>query len=78
MALMFVVEKDERKCGGCNWPVYRLFVLADTQADADALYEMGEAGLCGECMCELSVDGERLVTRPFGEDRLLSTKAGIG
>ncbi|MEM3095511.1 MAG: hypothetical protein QXV62_00745 [Nitrososphaerota archaeon] len=37
--------EDEVKCGGCNWEVTRLYVLADTEEEAVELVRMGEAGL---------------------------------
>ena len=46
----------EVKCGGCNWRVSRLFVLADSREQALQMIKNGEAGLCGECMSELIVD----------------------
>ena len=48
---------DREKCGGCNWEVTNLYVLASSQEEADELYVSGEAGLCGDCMGELLVEG---------------------
>lgn len=44
------------KCGGCNWEQSRLFVLADSQEEADAIYLSGDGGLCGDCFAELLHD----------------------
>jgi len=57
MKVFLVAEGEWVKCGGCNWPVYHLFALADSQDEANALFERGEAGLCGDCLAELLFDG---------------------
>jgi len=45
---------EEEKCGGCNWRVSKLYLLADSQEEADQLYrEYGDKGLCGECLAEM-------------------------
>ncbi|HUV52732.1 MAG TPA: hypothetical protein VMW64_06620 [Dehalococcoidia bacterium] len=44
------------KCGGCNWEQGRLFVLADSQEEADAIYLSGDGGLCGDCFADLLQD----------------------
>jgi len=49
---MFRLE-SEGKCGGCNWAVSFVYVLAETEQQAKELYEKGEAGLCGDCMCDM-------------------------
>jgi len=55
--------EDEVKCGGCNWRTYNLYVLADTREEAKDLLRKGEAGLCGECMCDLLSEGKyRILT----------------
>jgi hypothetical protein len=41
------------KCGGCNWEQSQLFVLADSQKEADAIYLSGDGGLCGDCFAQL-------------------------
>ena len=53
------VDEDEPKCGGCNWRVGRLYALAETQEEANALYQSGDAGLCGDCMADLLVETSR-------------------
>jgi len=54
---MFPIVKEDAKCGGCNWPASHQYVLATTEKEAKALYRRGEAGLCGDCMCDLLVEG---------------------
>ena len=44
------------KCGGCNWRVSQLFVLAKNEEEAIELIKKGEAGLCGDCFGELLAD----------------------
>jgi hypothetical protein len=63
MSKLFIVstEEEEPKCGGCNWRVGRLYALAETQEEAQELYGNGDAGLCGDCMCDLIVEGGRTV-----------------
>ena len=64
---IFEVEPTD-KCGGCNWPAYKLFVLAETQEVADELYRQGDAGLCGECFGELLVEvGYRVINPDIWE-----------
>jgi hypothetical protein len=50
------VSDEEIKCGGCNWRVTRLFVLAESKSDAVKLVKEGNAGLCGECFMEMVVE----------------------
>jgi hypothetical protein len=44
---------EELKCGGCNWHVSNLFVLATNKKEALRMYRRGEAGLCGDCFGEM-------------------------
>ena len=44
------------KCGGCNWEVSRLYVLAENREQALQLIKKGEAGLCGDCMSDMLVE----------------------
>ena len=44
------------KCGGCNWEQSQLFVLADSQEEADEIYLAGDGGLCGDCLADLLQD----------------------
>ena len=48
---------DGVKCGGCNWRVSYLYVLAGSREEALKMIENGEAGLCGNCMSDLIVEG---------------------
>jgi len=51
---VFKVAEDG-KCGYCLWDG-PLYALAESQEAAEALYEKGDAGLCGECLIDLMVD----------------------
>jgi len=53
----------EVKCGGCNWRVSRLFVLADNRDEALQMIKNGEAGLCGECMAEMLAEGDYEISK---------------
>jgi len=61
---MFEVGRDEeeKKCGSCNWKVAKVYLLAESQEEADKLYEeSGEEDgeprdLCGDCMYEMLVE----------------------
>ncbi len=53
----------EPKCGECNWEQSRLFVLACSQKEADALYLSGDAGLCGECFAEFLQEENYKISR---------------
>jgi len=44
---------EELKCGGCNWRVSNLYVLARDVEEARQLLKRGEAGLCGDCFSEM-------------------------
>jgi hypothetical protein len=44
---------EELKCGGCNWHVSNLFVLATNKKEALGMYRRREAGLCGDCFGEM-------------------------
>ncbi len=57
---LFTVNKEENgaRCNGCNWKVSRLYALASSQKEADELYKNGEAGLCGDCIADLLVEGK--------------------
>ena len=58
---LFVVNSaktdEAAKCGGCNWEVSQLYAIARSQEDADKLFKSGDAGLCGDCLCDLLVEG---------------------
>ena len=50
------------KCGYCNWHVTNLYVMASDQDAADKQFQSGELGLCGDCMCELLMDGSYTIS----------------
>ena len=55
---VFRFEDDEWgwKCGYCNWNVRNPYVLAESREEALSLLERGEAGLCGDCFCDLLIE----------------------
>ncbi len=57
MSRLFTVA-DEAKCGGCLWNG-RLFVIADSQQEADKAYKTGNGGLCANCIVNLLGEEER-------------------
>jgi hypothetical protein len=61
---------DTVKCGGCNWAVSRLYVLATSKKEAVRLFKRGEAGLCGDCFCDMLAEGgyEIVPTRRKGAE----------
>lgn len=56
-----IYTADVEKCGGCNWEVENIYRMADTQEQANAEFKEEQRGLCGDCMCELLVDGEYII-----------------
>jgi hypothetical protein len=56
MSKLFLVNNNEVKCGACNWETGSLYILANTQEEAESLYLDGKAGMCGECMCNFLVE----------------------
>jgi hypothetical protein len=56
---MFIVTNDQ-KCGGCNWRVSNLYLMAESQKEANRLLKetrkMGGNALCCDCMAELLTD----------------------
>ena len=61
LQLFDVSGHDDEKCGGCNWRVAKLYALATSQKDAEKLKKKGEAGLCGDCMSQMLVEGKYAV-----------------
>ena len=61
---MFEVDRGNKtkKCGCCNWQVSKVYLLAETEEQADQIFnESGEEdneprGLCGDCMCEMLME----------------------
>jgi len=49
----FSSEARDGKCGGCNWSVDYLYVLAISEEEAEELLRKGEAGLCGYCLSDM-------------------------
>jgi len=47
---------DDMECGGCGWSQLYLYVLASSMEAARKMLLASEAGLCGECMCDLLVE----------------------
>jgi len=78
MKVFLVAEGKPVKCGGCNWPVYHLFALANSQDEANALFESGEAGLCGDCLTELLFDGRYEILRGGRETMIVKCPACRG
>lgn len=50
-------ESERKKCGCCNWKVAKVYLMADSQEEAEKAWSENERGLCGDCMGELLVDG---------------------
>ena len=60
---LFAFQKDEAvNCGGCNWGASILFVVANTRNRAETMLCMGEAGMCGECMCEMLAEIKAVIS----------------
>lgn len=58
---IFRVAGDNR-CG-CCLSYANLYVLAETQKEADKIYKNDSTeGLCGDCMFELVLDGKYEIT----------------
>jgi len=58
---IFLVAQDE-KCGGCNWRVNNLYLIAETQEEAEELYRENNRGLCADCLVEMVIEaGWRIV-----------------
>jgi len=68
MKVFLVAEGEWTKCGGCNWPVYHLYALADSEDEANALFKSGQAGLCGDCLAELLLDGRYEILKAAKEE----------
>ena len=58
----YPVHEDTEKCGGCNWEVGEVYVIAASKSEADKLYHEEGYGLCSECITDL-IREERLVLR---------------
>ncbi len=65
MAKLYLVGKEEsEKCGSCNWHATKVFLMADSQEEANALYGENDRGLCGECMAELLQEKGYSISQP--------------
>ena len=71
MAKIFHVAENE-KCGGCNWLVRNLYLIARNEEEAVELYKENERGLCADCLVELIME-QVLVRQPF-QDGLMGLK----
>ena len=61
---IFEVAEDE-KCGGCNWKVHKLYLLASSEEEAKELYNE-HGGLCADCLVELLIemlDSENIIIK---------------
>ena len=47
---------EEEKCGGCNWEVRNLYLMAENEEEARELYRENDRGLCADCLVELIMD----------------------
>jgi hypothetical protein len=56
------VHEGTGKCGGCNWEVGEVYVIATSQSEAGKLYYEEGYGLCAECITDL-IREEGLVIR---------------
>ncbi len=50
---LFGFKFGEAECGGCNWRVSNLYVLARDKKEARNLIKKEHLGLCGECICDM-------------------------
>lgn len=50
---LFEFKFEEVKCGGCNWRVSNLYVLAKDKKEARDLLRKEHLGLCSECICDM-------------------------
>jgi hypothetical protein len=68
MDKIFITEKADKKCGGCNYAVTQFYGIGDTPENAkkdfkDTANEEYGAGLCGYCMVDMLVDEGYLITQ---------------
>ena len=64
---------EDLKCGGCNWRVSCLYVLADSEEEARKLFEEGEA-LCASCMCDMLAEEEYCICSREEEEKARGEK----
>lgn len=70
-------ENEYKKCGCCNWEVRKVYLMAETQKEADKLFaesgiEDGDPrALCGDCMCGMLMEmGYTIETESLNECKL--------
>lgn len=51
------IDNHDGECSLCRWEKETQYVLAQSQKDAVNLVKNGEAGFCGDCMCDMLVEG---------------------
>jgi hypothetical protein len=60
---VFVVGQDEN-CGFCNWKTQTLYLLADTEEQAQKIYSENERGLCADCLMQDISGGDYDIVKP--------------
>lgn len=63
---------ENEKCVGCNWESSIVYLLANSQDEANELYKEYEGGLCGECIAEMLMQDGYEITN--NKDALGSNK----
>jgi len=70
MKVFAIPFEKEVKCGGCNWTVFKLYVLAETEREAREIVKKGEGGLCADCMLEVLSEGNyEIFSSSLSEDK---------
>jgi hypothetical protein len=74
MDKIFITEKADKKCSGCNYAVTQFYGIGDTLENAkkdfkDTADEEYGTGLCGYCMVDLLVDEGYLITKDESKDK---------
>lgn len=60
---LYVVGRDET-CGECNWGASVVYMLGETEEDAQRRYDMNKRGLCGNCIAEMLMQDGYEISRP--------------
>jgi hypothetical protein len=68
MDKIFITEKADKKCSGCNYPVTQFYGIGDTPENArkdfkDTADEEYGVGLCGYCMVDMLLDEGYLIIK---------------
>lgn len=58
-----VIEGDNDRCGGCNWDDSEVFLLGNSQEEANEAFRENHRGLCGRCMAEMLAEGGYEITK---------------